>query len=98
LTYLERQKCYVPDKKILFKKQLFDLEVKSQGPTQNTTLWPCTHIPNIIDLSGKTKKIWSGQALLRRSRRSESRRSGSGRRGSGSKRRKKQKKWKKKSE
>ena len=28
LTYLERQKCYRPDKKILFKKQLFDLEVK----------------------------------------------------------------------
>jgi hypothetical protein len=26
LTYLERQKCYSPDKKILFKKQLFDLE------------------------------------------------------------------------
>jgi hypothetical protein len=34
LTYLERQKCYVPDKKILFKKQLFDLEVKGQGPTK----------------------------------------------------------------
>ena len=33
LTYLERQKCYDPDKKILFKKQLFDLEVKGQGPT-----------------------------------------------------------------
>jgi hypothetical protein len=30
-TYLERQKCYGPDKKILFKKTLFDLEVKSQG-------------------------------------------------------------------
>ena len=28
LTDLERQKCYDPDKKILFKKQLFDLEVK----------------------------------------------------------------------
>jgi hypothetical protein len=28
LTYLIRQKCYGPDKKILFKKQLFDLEVK----------------------------------------------------------------------
>ena len=27
-TYLERQKCYGPDKKILFKKQLFDLKVK----------------------------------------------------------------------
>ena len=32
LTYLERQKCYGPGKKILFKKQLFDLEVKGQGP------------------------------------------------------------------
>jgi hypothetical protein len=32
-TYLERQKCYGPGKKILFKKQLFDLEVKGQGPT-----------------------------------------------------------------
>jgi hypothetical protein len=27
LTYLERQKCYGPEKKILSKKQLFDLEV-----------------------------------------------------------------------
>ena len=27
-TYLERQKCYGPGKKTLFKKQLFDLEVK----------------------------------------------------------------------
>ena len=34
LTYRERQKCYCPDKKILFKKQLFDLEVKGQGPTK----------------------------------------------------------------
>jgi hypothetical protein len=32
LTYLERQKCYGLDKKILFKKQLFDLKVKGQGP------------------------------------------------------------------
>ena len=38
LTYLERQKCYGPDKKILFKKQLFDLEVKGQGPTKVITL------------------------------------------------------------
>ena len=27
LTYLERQKCHGLDKKILFKKQLFDLEL-----------------------------------------------------------------------
>ena len=45
LTYLERQKCYGPDKKILFKKQLFDLEVKGQGPTKVNT-GSCTHIPN----------------------------------------------------
>ena len=32
-TYLERQKWYGPNKKILFKKQLFDLQVKGQGPT-----------------------------------------------------------------
>jgi hypothetical protein len=33
-TYLERQKCYGLDKKILFKKPLYDLEVKGQGPTK----------------------------------------------------------------
>jgi hypothetical protein len=38
LTYLERQKCYVPDKKILYKKQLFDLEVKGQGPMKVITV------------------------------------------------------------
>ena len=78
LTYLERQKCYGLDKKILFKKQLFDLEVKSQGPTKvnmvrNTP--PYGHAPTnqkIIDLSGKTKKLWSGQASLRRSGRKKS--------------------------
>jgi hypothetical protein len=48
LTYLERQKCYGPDKKILFKKQLFDLEVKGQGPTQVITVCdtpPYGHAP-----------------------------------------------------
>jgi hypothetical protein len=38
LTYLERQNIYGPDKKILFKKQLFDLEVKDQGPTKVITV------------------------------------------------------------
>ena len=33
-TYFERQKCYGPGKKILFKKQLFDLEVKVQSPVK----------------------------------------------------------------
>jgi hypothetical protein len=30
LSYLERQKCYGPEKEIPFKKQLFALEVKVQ--------------------------------------------------------------------
>jgi hypothetical protein len=38
LTYLEKQKCYGPNKKLLFKKQLFDLEVKCQGPTKVITV------------------------------------------------------------
>jgi hypothetical protein len=61
LTYLERQKCYGPDKKILFKKPLFDLEVKGHYGTRNTALWSCTHTPNIIDLSRKTKMLWPRQ-------------------------------------
>ena len=57
-TYLERQKCYGPDKKILFKKQLFDLEVKGQGPRKvimvhDTPPYGHAPIPNIIDLSQK---------------------------------------------
>ena len=65
-TYLERQKCYGQDKKILFKKTLFYLEVKGQGPTKvimarDTALRSCTHIPNIIDLSRKTKMLWPEQ-------------------------------------
>ena len=38
LTYLERQKCYGPDKKILSKKQLFDLEVKGHNPIKVITV------------------------------------------------------------
>jgi hypothetical protein len=37
-TYLERQKCYGQSKNILFKKQLFDLEVKGQGTTKVITV------------------------------------------------------------
>ena len=47
-TYLERQKCYGPGKKILFKKQLFDPEVKGQGPTKVITVCdtpPYGHAP-----------------------------------------------------
>ena len=98
-TYLERQKCYGPDKKILLKKTLFDhatnnllptyqisltfleknnyLTLRSKSheghySTRHTALWSCTHKPNIIDLSGKTKELWSGQASLRRSWRKKS--------------------------
>jgi hypothetical protein len=41
LTYLERKKCYGPDKKILFKKQLFDLRSKVKVPRRS--LWYVTH-------------------------------------------------------
>ena len=74
LTYLERQKCYGLDKKILFKKQLFwpwgqrSRSHEGHYGTWNTSLWSCTHIRNIINLSRKTKKLWSGQASLRSGR------------------------------
>jgi hypothetical protein len=48
LTYLERQKFYGPDKKIIFKKQLFDLEIKGQGLTKVITVCdtpPYGHAP-----------------------------------------------------
>jgi hypothetical protein len=38
--------------------------------TRHTALWSCIHMQNIIDLSRQTKKLWSGQASLRRSGRS----------------------------
>jgi hypothetical protein len=47
--YLERQKCYGPGKKILFKK--FDLEVKGQGPTKVITIRdtpPYGHAPYLV--------------------------------------------------
>ena len=47
-AYLKWQKSYDPDKKILFKKQLFDLEVKGQGPTKDMTVCdtpPYGHAP-----------------------------------------------------
>jgi hypothetical protein len=37
-TYLERQKCYGPDKNILSKKPLFYLEVNGQGLTKVITV------------------------------------------------------------
>ena len=43
------------------KKQLFDHEVKGHYGMRRTALWLCTHIPNTIDLSRKTKMLWPGQ-------------------------------------
>jgi hypothetical protein len=66
-TYLERQKCYGPGKKILFKKQLFDLEVKCQGPTKVITVhdtppdghtkyhWPLSKDKNVM---AQTRKYY----------------------------------------
>jgi hypothetical protein len=52
LTYLKRQKCYGPDKKILFKNQLFDLEVK----VPRTSLWYETH--RLVVMHPHTKYNW----------------------------------------
>jgi hypothetical protein len=52
LTYFERQKCYDPDKKILFKKQLFDLEVK----VQRRSLRYVTH--RLMSMHPHTKYHW----------------------------------------
>ena len=52
LTYLERQKCYGPDKKILFKKQLCDLDGKGQGLTKVITVCdtlPYGHAPTYLN-------------------------------------------------
>ena len=51
-TYLERKKCYGPGKKILFKKQLVDLEVKGQGHTEVITVCdtpPYGHAPTYVN-------------------------------------------------
>ena len=63
LTYLERQKCYGPEKKVLFKKQLFDIEVKGQGPMKVITVrdtppygrYQVISIPNYIVKSALTQ-------------------------------------------
>jgi hypothetical protein len=34
---------------------------KGHYGTRHIALWSCTHIPNIIDLSRKTKMLWPGQ-------------------------------------
>jgi hypothetical protein len=40
---LKDKKCYGPNKKILFKKQLFDLQVKGQGPIK--VIMVCDKLP-----------------------------------------------------
>ena len=70
LTYLKRQKCYGPDKKILLKKQLFDLEVKGQDPTQVITVRntpPYGHAPTYqISLIYLERQTSYGPDKLRR--------------------------------
>jgi hypothetical protein len=61
-------------KKILFKKQLFDLEVKGQGPTKvitvcDTALWSCTHTPNKYYLKNNYLTLRSNVKFPRRSSR-----------------------------
>ena len=72
LTYLERQKCMAWTRKYYLKHNYLTLR-SNEGHygTQHTALWSCTHIPNIIDLSGKTKKLWSGRTSLRRRRKNQ---------------------------
>jgi hypothetical protein len=67
-TYLERQKCYGPGKKILLKQQLFDFEVKGQGPTKVITVRdtpPYGHAPTYqISLTYLQKVIKKKQLVL----------------------------------
>ena len=73
LTYLKRQKCYDPDKKILFKKQLFHLEVKGQGPMKVITVCDtppyghAIHIPNKYYLKNNYLTLRSKVMVPRRS-------------------------------
>ena len=64
------KKCYGPNKKILFKKQLFDLQIKGQGPTKvimvcNTP--PYGHAPTYqISLTYLERQKGYGPDKLRR--------------------------------
>jgi hypothetical protein len=51
--------------KVMVPRRLLRYTTNRLMVMQHTTLWTCTHIPNIIDLSRKTKRLWSGQASLR---------------------------------
>jgi hypothetical protein len=70
LTYVERKKCYGPHKKILFEKQLFDLEVKvheGHYGMRHAALWSCTHIPNKYYLKNNYLTLRSKVKVQRRS-------------------------------
>jgi hypothetical protein len=74
LTYLERQKCYGPDKKVLFKKQLFDWPWSQRSRFHkghygmwHTALWPCTHILNKYYLKNNYLTLRSKVKVPRRS-------------------------------
>jgi hypothetical protein len=64
LIYRKRHKGYDSDTITLQKYQLFDLTVKGEWQkcdhvgTWHTLSWLYTYIPNIIDLSEETKKLW----------------------------------------
>ena len=80
LTYLKRKNVMARTRKYYLKNNYLILRSKSHEGhygMRHTALWSCTHIPNIIDIFGKTKKLWSGKTSLRRSRRSGSERRGS---------------------
>jgi hypothetical protein len=58
-TYLERQKCYGPEKKILLKKKLFDFEVmtlRSKIKVPWRSLWYTTH--RLMVMHPYTKYHW----------------------------------------
>ena len=58
LTYLEKQKCYVLDKKILFKKQLFDLEVKHPHTKYHWPIWKDKKVMVRTSFAEKKRKKW----------------------------------------
>ena len=63
LTYLERQKCYGPDKKILFKKQFLTLRSKVKVPWRS--LRYATH--RLMVMHPHTKynwPIWKGKKVM----------------------------------
>ena len=61
---ISKDKNVTRTRKYYLKNNYLTLRSKSHEGhygMQHTTLWSCTHIPNIIDLSRKTKMLWHGQ-------------------------------------